>query len=355
MLPTLLSIGKLIPMKTLQSLQWTPPSASQKRRLADWLGAWNLDRRLSGVHFGFEAKRPTTPGPVAEIASRIAPFDNVTLNVGEIRLISSLLLPECPRPLYAAVLAEWEQGLWLISPYGRFSAPATPGELLTGRAAAALRVLCLWNAHPVPVEVLQRSWLVEHMSREEMDDSWSVFHHALAGKVLPSSLHERVGPPIFRNEDPRVEYQQQEAGFLEPLKTRAIEWVARLQTTETSEATGIIVLPGLDRKPEEEQLALAAAGKRPARKLSLIQIVSPPVQLRFTIEGDDKTISIWVLDKKGEPASQLNGARFLSKEGAQLGVILDAQCLLYSGQIAGGFRLVTKEGKLLKVKTKARR
>jgi len=371
-------------MKKLRSLQWTQPSALQRRRLADWLRAWELDRRLSNVQFEFEAKRPIARGPVGEIASRIAAFDDAPLNPGEIRLISSLLLPTCPRPLYAAVLAEWEQGLWLISPYGRFSEPATPGELLTSREAAALRVLCLWNTHSVPADVLQRSWLIEQMSRKELDDSWRVFQHALTGKELPSSLQERVGPPIFRNEDPRIKYQEQEAGFLGPLKARAIEWATQLQATETSGVTGaerqltrqprpsgsrrllsrrdgsfrrgnMIVLPGLAQKPEEDEFALAAAGQKRAQKPRIIWIVSPPVQVRFTIEGDGKTVSVWILDKKGAPSLQLNGAKFLSKDGAELGTVLDAQCLLEFDQVARGFQLITKEGKILKQKNKARK
>ena len=79
------------------------------------------------------------------------------------------------------------------------------------------------------------------------------------------------------------------------------------------------------------------------------------MQLRFTIEGDGKTVSIWVLDRKGEPASQLNGAKFLSKEGAELGTILDAQCLVRCDQIARGFQLITKEGRILKLRKQARK
>lgn len=371
-------------MKKLRSLQWIEPSARQRKRLADWLRAWELDRRLSSVQFGFEAKRPAAQGPVGEIASKIAAFDDAPLNRGEIRLISGLLLPVCPRPLYAAVLAEWEQGLWLIAPFGRFSEPATPGELLTNREAAALRVLCLWNTHSVPADVLQRSWLVEQMSSEELADSWCVFQHALTGKELPASLQDRVGPAIFRNEDPRIEYQEQETGFLEPFKARAIEWAVRSQAAETSKATegenqrtgqprpggsrrlpsrrdrsgrrvNIMVLPGLTQRPQEEEFALAAAGEKCAEKPRIIWIVSPPLQLRFTVEGENKAVSIWVLDKKGDPSSQLNGAKFLSKDGAELGTVLDAQCLLDFDQVARGFQLITKEGKILNQKNKAKK
>ena len=368
-------------MKKLRSLQWTPPSARQRNRLADWLRAWELDRRLATAPF--EAKRPIARGPVGGIAAKIAAFDDAPPQPGEIRLLSSLLLPACPRPLYAAVLAEWEQGLWLVSPYGRFSEPATPGELRTGRAAAALGVLCLWNTHSVPADVLQRSWLVEQMSRPELDDSWRVFQHALTGKELPASLHERVGPPILRNDDPRIEYQEQEAGFLEPLKARAMEWAERLQAPERSEATGaeppqrtrqprpggsrrlpsrsdrsgrrgnIIALPGLTRRPPAEEFALAAAGEKRAEKPRIIWLVSPPVQVRFTVEGENRTVSIWVLDKKGDPAAQLNGARFLSEDGAELGTVLDAQCLLDFDQVVRGFQLVTQAGKPLKQKNQA--
>lgn len=347
--------------------------------MADWLRLWEMDRRLSNVTLESEEESPAR-STVGQIASLIKEFDGPAQSPGEIRLLSSLLVPSCPRPLYVAILADWEAGLWLIAPYGRFTEPATPGELQTNREAAALRVLCLWNTHSVPSEVLRCSWLVDRMTKEEQEEAWRVFQHALTGKALPTSLEDRVGPPVFRAEDPRLEYQEQEVLFLAPLKARALEWASTTGraaapqvgresdrwpgyrgrrggplvpvpcSTRVFDRGYIIPLPLLQEKVDRQELALAAADEAPAQEVALVWVQAPPVRLRFTLEGDGKTVSVWALDEAGEPSPRLNGATFLSNEGMELGTILDGQCLLRPDQIAGGLRLRTKEGKALKIK-----
>lgn len=373
-------------MKKLPSIRWASPPDYQPQRLARWLRAWNIEKRLIA---GDTASQTQPPNDVparsqasTEVQQRIAPFDSTSPVPGEVRLLGSQLLPGCSRPVYVAVLADWEEGLQLVAPYSRFGEPATTGELLTARQASALSVLCLWNTHSVPVELLAQSWVVDRLSPEELADAWLVFQHVATGKVLSLPLSKRIGPPVIREDDPRVQYQAQELELLAPLRDEAVRWLARSDKSPsaklvragtvrrptqgrssstrstkprtsgrplgTARGSGhIVVLPGLFERLAEAEIALAAAAEKPAQRIWRYRTSAPVAQVRLTLEGDGQTVSLWVLDLQGEPSDVLEGSKVLTAQGEPIGQVARSQCLLLSARIATGLQLCTKDGKIV--------
>jgi hypothetical protein len=186
-----------------------------ERRLSNWLFEWNLrNDMLKG--------EPLTDS-VADSgeklnAASLVNYSDDPIQVGDIRILRSRLIGETDLPVYVAVISEWEDGDWLIAPYGEFSEPATTGEFLTCRGDFGLRVLCLWNTHSISSEDLSFSFLEDRMTDEERLDSWEVFRAVSTGDDLPERLRSRIGPPIVDAQDPRIAYQEEFKELMSPIR-----------------------------------------------------------------------------------------------------------------------------------------
>lgn len=175
------------------------------RKLALWLDERELDQGLTNIE--------TTQNENSESES-IIPFEkpkHKNLQKGDILLISrDLLDQESRRPLFVAVLRNWEDDYWLFAPFSPYSEPATDKELKMECEDQSLRVLSLWNAHTTPSENLKNSWFIGKLSDSERKDALSIFWYSLNMKELPEHLIERVGPKLIHSEDPRRDYIQEQ-------------------------------------------------------------------------------------------------------------------------------------------------
>src|SRR6266496_1853665 len=332
-------------MKKLPVLRWKSASDAQRKSLARW---------LREREFQLAARSKREPRPVARTGPRepspfdnmVAPFDSEAICPGEIRLLSSWLLPGADRPVYVAVLSDWDDGLKLIAPFGPLGEPATAGELRTEREAPALAVLCLWTAHTAQEELLLRSWLVDSMSGKELADAWSIFQHTATGRPPHGSLAKRVGLPILDENDPRIAYQREEAAMLVPL-------VHAVLAANAPKPENLVELPNLRTAAERYVLFFADAlfAKAVAwlpdfvltsdRKLfvaeskynrEIFDVPGRQLSIRFDLKADFATtlrltqprVSVFVYDVTGEPAPDLNSAVIVDHWGSVLATISDS-------------------------------
>lgn len=129
--------------------------------------------------------------------------------VGQIRLLAPSPETIHERPFYVALLEE-KQVDFICVPYSRFAEPCLPGEILTGRQAIHLRVLCVWNSIGMSREWLRNSWVVDGLSTEEFSAACQIRSAPHTGYTCPPQLAEKVGPPCWHPDDPRQEYIRQE-------------------------------------------------------------------------------------------------------------------------------------------------
>lgn len=198
-------------MKKLPRARMAGPPAGLKQSLLRWLREWRIDclLREGGEERG---RRPVRP--VERKLSLVGGEKAAPVRVGQVRLLFPVSEFARARPRYVAVLTRRKEGC-LVAPFGRFAEPAVPGEWLTGRSAAPLRVLCIWNARLMPVTAARQSWLVDSLSRSELDQALAV-HLYLAGRTaLPEETAERMGPPLVHPLDPRVEYLDEERDWMD--------------------------------------------------------------------------------------------------------------------------------------------
>lgn len=333
--------------ETAQSSGWTPPEW-QAHRLRIWLEEWEFHKIL----------RETNP-PSRELPhDRPAPYHQPIVNfernvaVGQIRLLPVGALASTCRLLYFAVVADWEDELKLIAPYARFSEPASTGELLTGRPERQVRVLCLWNAHTLPIELIGESWVVDRLSESEVDEAWAVFEHVAFGKPLPMALVERVGPPISHPRDPRIQYQQEEMRLMSPLARASIRWAQNRRVQDLSFLlwlTGLFALQNLKRAAGTTELSKLKEMK------SVFHIPSVGVEIVFCMESDLQTVSLEVFSHQGRSSNLLDQTSVLNAVGSTVGRIERNQARIPATALSDGFRLQDAGGRQILLELKDER
>ena len=176
--------------------------SEQRKMLAEWLAEWRLERELP----------PPPPEEAAAAANAHEDgHDAPDLSVGaDIRRGDIILLPPVgevasSRPVYVAVLRRSAPDAWLCAPFSRFSTPATEGEYATGRSFDPLKVVCAWNAAPVPASTLAGGWRTGSLAAADVE-VLDEFASGARNELPPS----RRGPPLLHPLDPRHEYLEEE-------------------------------------------------------------------------------------------------------------------------------------------------
>jgi len=305
-------------MAKLPKIEVIPLPAWQQKRLSSWLLRWSLDQMMR------KGDLPTPPiavGPSRLPPGLVSPYDP-HVAVGQIRLLSPRILPKADSPVYVAVLRTWDKGWMLVAPYGPFAEPADPGELLSGRTDRALRILCLWNARSVPTSVLETSWIVDELSRKELEEAWAVFRSVSTGVALPEPLAKRVGPPILHPWDPRLTYQKRQMALLQPLLAKALIASEDQKSVAVDQPSNLICLPDSFWKGSvfraTPRFALAAA-EEPVAKVrkatwKFVGTKLKGLSLTLRVSSKDRPLFM-VFDQKGEFSTRLDGAVIVSKNG----------------------------------------
>lgn len=234
-------------MSVLPKLKKHPIPAAQAAFLEQWLEqeqAWRAAEVLAGSA-GDEMLEE-----FAGLADLAEPVDAAgQIARGAVLLLHPDLSPEAGRPLYILLLREWEPGVWVCAPFGRNTVPALPAEWKTGREEPPLAVLQLWNAHTLPETVIENAWYIESFTEEALSAAWAVFKSQFSGE-LSAALVDSVGPPVFIDEDPRIDYQQSEIQAMWTVRQKAIAEIERMPAT-------VVTLTDFDEALTEKVLTFA--------------------------------------------------------------------------------------------------
>jgi len=165
-----------------------------RTQLRGWLAERDLDRRLS---------LSATPAAV-----NVLRYDQrkSAHSAGDV----CLLAPAADwSPVYVLLLEKSHDARWIVVPFGRYAAPAVPGEWRTGLAAIPLRVLCFWNAQEISAEQFVGA-PAKYFSKKQFQDAVSVYRYVAHGESAADRLTCRLGPSILHPADPRYEYLDEE-------------------------------------------------------------------------------------------------------------------------------------------------
>ena len=284
-------------MKDLPLLKFSQNGNSQKKYLKEWLLDWNITNNISSSqNEEYSPDGTITEEQIEKLKTLVRPFD-ASIKPGQIRILSSAIVPDSNRPYYAAIIKQWDDDMVLLAPYSSFTIPATTGELLSEREDFSLKTLELWNARTVPVSLLSKSWLVDELSEKEIKDALDVFANITSGKELHQELKERVGLPVINKKDPRIEYQAQETELLQPLLNRTKMYESFIQQFQT------VVFGNAVIQFAVENVSLPATAKGGDKKLSRCLVFKQPeteMLLEHLINGKHVSSASTVLPRAFE-------------------------------------------------------
>ena len=95
------------------------------------------------------------------------------VKTGEYRIFADM-----PRPFVALVVEDRGMAGWRIVPVSPFTVPASAREMLVGE-----RVLQLWNACVASRRFVERSWIVDEVSPEDLKDVVARLANVVPGRI----------------------------------------------------------------------------------------------------------------------------------------------------------------------------
>ena len=283
-------------------MKTNPMSPERKKLTKSFFVAWLLDRKLAKVATD-EQDGPNDAVPAGAAPAEPRDFSSEAPAPGQIRVLS-----QTETLTYAAVLARWDERSFLIAPFSRFEDPATDEELKTAfQGGLRMDVLQIWNARTAMSATLQKSWLVGTLPEQDLDDAFLLWKWSIGDVAeLPERISERTGVPIYRTDDPRLEYRRE-----------ALENFAAFDAEDDANAKWAEMLGewlhGKDKSPvngwisvgEEERIA--AASDQPNEFL-LYRVVGKGVLLSVERSRSSGELVLSVLDESTEkPSPALDG------------------------------------------------
>lgn len=187
-----------------------------------------LENAMSTLPDEDEGLNADSPEMRAMLKGTVSPYDPFP-RTGEIRLLSQ---PE--RLTYVAVFP-WDHCHSLIVPLSRYENPATNRELLaedSDKKGLFMQVYQCWNARTINNILLAKSWIAGEISSSEQKCLNQMMHYSLLGDKLPVDVQNRTGAPIYREEDPRLEYMREATELFAALDAEDLaldDWAAEIQ------------------------------------------------------------------------------------------------------------------------------
>lgn len=267
--------------------------------LSRWIVEWKIETILGEDEGDHAAGRVT--GERSDLDAVVEAMHS-DIAIRQIRLLAPGLDASYARPLYMAVVDHAGAGRYLCVPFGRFSEPAFPGELKTGREALTLRVLCIWNACFLPESLLERAWSVGELDTDELAGVSDVRAYLEHGQHLPPEIECRVGPPMIHPLDPRRDYRDDELAWMAALLSgpQSALWV---RDSTGSDAW----VDESDREP-----LLAAEGRARYGRVHRYNIVGYALTLLITENAESQSVRIDIVDAGGDASRRLDGGYFIS-------------------------------------------
>ena len=144
----------------------------------------------------YKTREATSPRAMAGKPTETSATFDAASTAGELRVFADF-----PEPVTGLLLGVSAQG-WRVVPLSPFTVPASDREILVGT-----RVYQLWNACDLSVETVARSWTVDTVPPEDLEDVKAALG-VTNGETIADDLAACMGLPIETVDDPRREYER---------------------------------------------------------------------------------------------------------------------------------------------------
>lgn len=329
-------------------------SSERKRLTKSFFVSWLLERKLLRFR---EADSAGTDDMVSSGVEMPAPrpFSSVRPERGQIRVLS-----QTETVTYAVVLARWDDNSVLLVPFSRFDDPATEEELKTEfQGGLRMNVLQIWNARSAMETTLRKSWFVGTLPEQDVKDALLLWKWSIGDVAeLPARIADRTGVPIYRTDDPRLEYRRE---ALENFAKFDAEDDANAEKEEKGNANEFASedfwarMKRLGHRVAEEASIAAAAASVSANSRRTFLVEGVPAKLRAEYSRSEKCLVFSVWDgKRRVKSAALDGYSLVVEPGTGTVPIRDKSARIPASSPSTRFVLLDSAGKLVDLKEEKR-
>lgn len=306
---------------------------------------YEIRQRLAEVPVDPELKVECSPEADAEMRAECArhlhPFSK-DIAAGEVRVLAGT-----ERLTYVLVARKWDAVSWLVVPFSDYSVPATEDELLMKvDGGLGTQVAQLWNARSLTTVTLSKSWLVETLAEDVVQDVVTAWQSIVGAAELSDDQRARTGWHIQRRDDVRIAYQDAEMQNFAAIDEADQKLAEKLAWVENAKATLKSSLESVREKIRAQAAFAPSPSFAPAQDYAyaaapLAEPVSADcpvagfdgcVHVRYTPEA--KRLHLQVFGVDGARSYDLDGRAVLDGDAQMLGVIQDGD---FVAEFAEGF------------------
>lgn len=307
-------------------------SGTRKALSREFLASYSLNCKLREVS-GFDENANMTTSPDI-VLPEMNPY-NDDLQPGQIRLLS-----QTDELTYAVLLRRWGENAFVVAPFSRFSYPATDEELKTRfDGGLYLQVLQIWNVRTALDATLKKSWLIGTMPADDIEDAWKLWEWSLGGAEPEDSVLERTGVPIYRPDDPRLEYRGEECDKFAKFDAEDIRHAIFLDAKLVIGASVFARRNG----QAADRIALAAA-EGDKYSMELYRFSDSELMLEVEYSPHDKKLTCTVLDKNGRKTGEMDGCEVVEETNGTIGTFAGGVAEADIDSVGGGIVVIGKDG-----------
>ena len=128
------------------------------------------------------------------------------VSVGQIRMLRNT-----ERPTYVLVFGVLGSGNFLVMPFSHYEEPATHEEFYSEyNGGLYMQVLQAWNVRSLHENTISKSWYCDDVSEQDIEDARTMWRFTLGLAKPDDRLLKKTGLPIYKSNDPRLQYKDEE-------------------------------------------------------------------------------------------------------------------------------------------------
>ncbi|MEI8244526.1 MAG: hypothetical protein WCI51_01780 [Lentisphaerota bacterium] len=312
-------------------------AAGEKNKFLAWFNEYLLDMKLNEIEETIKDNDDDMSEKQYEkLSSGVSDYDP-DIQPGQIRLFSSSLISLPDRLPYFAVISRWEDDLWLIMPFSRFSHPATSGEMATGIAESFFQTLQVWNARSVHTVFAAKSWITGELPEKIRRAAGELFIHLTSGEEVADEFKLPVGAPLKAELfDPRTQYLTEEKFQFRPLQEKIHQlenWRGKLVILDVAAAA----------------MAAAPAGKRLDYNFTIGDTAG---ELIVGVKPGDRNVTVDIFDSNGNYDLAFDGFIIVNADGVEIAIIRNGRCAFEKSGFDGRLILLNPAKAPIELKSK---
>ena len=232
------------------------------------------------------------------------------VSVGQIRIVR-----HTDKPTYVLVFGKWGDDKFLVMPFSHYEEPATHEEFYSEyNGGLYMQVLQAWNARSLHVNSISKSWYCDDAGEQDIEDARTMWLFTMGQAKPDDRLLKKTGLPIYKSNDPRLQYKDEELENFARLDAEDFEISTQFCDNILNSAIRLFQM-------DEENYSMAAADEWQNQSVKL-KLENSDIVIIIEYSAAEKQLFAYVVFDN-QASTLLDGWQITDKYGHELGIFMD--------------------------------